>query len=110
MYMIALLEKDEMSKPKFQILKDQGFTDILEMVKFKDEMIWYLLSQVHGKFLWLDRPYKITKETICAITGFPQVKQTLGKRKISRNEVNKLIGTTFDNQSMRISTIRDKDV
>lgn len=73
---------------------NQGFTDILEMPEFEDEMIQYVLSRVHGEFMWLDRPYKITKEAICAIISLPQVGQTPDRRKIPNNEVNKLIGAT----------------
>lgn len=42
MYLSTLLNKDGLIKPEFQILKDQGFTDILEMLEFEDEMIWYM--------------------------------------------------------------------
>lgn len=97
MYMTNLLNKKGSMKPKFQILKDQGFTNILEMLEFEDEMIWYVLSHVHEEFMWLDRPYKITKETIRVIISFPQTGQTPGKNKISNNEVEKLAGATFDN-------------
>lgn len=108
--MTNLLDRIGLMKLEFQILKDQSFTDILEMSEFKDEMIWYVLSRVHGEFIWLDRPYKITKEDIHAITSFPQTDQTPRRKKIPKNEVEKLTGATFDNRSMRISTIRDKVV
>lgn len=42
-YMSTLLNKDGLIKLEFQIMKDQGFTNILEMPKFKDEMIGYVL-------------------------------------------------------------------
>lgn len=60
-YMSTLLNKDGLIKPKFQILKDQVFTNILEMPEFEDEMIRYMLSGVHGEFMWLDQSYNITK-------------------------------------------------
>lgn len=110
MYMITFLDKNGVIKLEFRHLKDQGFTDILEMPEFDDEIIQYVLSRVHGEFIWLDRPHKITKNVIRAITDLPQVGQRLDKKKISNNEVTKLTGATFDNRSMRISTIRDKDV
>lgn len=56
MYIITFLNQDGSMKLEFQIMKDQGFTDILEMSKFEDDMILYVLSQVHGEFIWLDRP------------------------------------------------------
>lgn len=97
MYLSILLNKDGFLKLEFQILKDQGFTNILEMPEFEDEMIRYVLSQVHGEFMWLDRTYKITKEAIHAIIGLPQVRQIPSRWKIPNNEVNKLIGATSDN-------------
>lgn len=110
MYMTNLLDRKGSMKPEFQILKDQGFTDILEIPKFEDEMIQCVLSHIHREFMLLDQPYKITKEAIRAITGLPQTSQTPGKKKISNIEVEKLTSITFDNRSMRIRTIKDKVV
>lgn len=73
MYLSTLLNKDGLTKPEFEILKDQGFTDILEMPEFEDEMIRYVLSRVHGEFIWIDWPYQITKEVIHSIINLPQV-------------------------------------
>lgn len=44
MYMSTLLNKDGLIKLEFQIMKDQGFTNIMEISKFEDEMIQYVLS------------------------------------------------------------------
>lgn len=44
MYLYTLLNKDGLIKLEFQILKDQGFTDILEIPEFQDEMIRCVLS------------------------------------------------------------------
>lgn len=110
MYMTTLLDKNGGIKPEFSHLKDQGFIDILEMLEFYHEIIRYVLSRVHGEFMWLEHPHKITKDAIWAITSLPQVGQRLDKKKISNNEVTKLTDATIDNRSMRISTIRDKDV
>lgn len=41
MYIGTLLNQDGSMKLEFQILKDQGFIDILEMPKFEDELIRY---------------------------------------------------------------------
>lgn len=44
MYIGTLLNQGGSMKLEFQILKDQCFTNILEMLKFEDELIWYALS------------------------------------------------------------------
>lgn len=44
MYLSTLLNKDGLIKLEFQILKDRGFINILEMPEFEDEIIRYVLS------------------------------------------------------------------
>lgn len=69
----------------------------------------YILSHVHDEFTWLDRPYKITKQVIHAVTCH----QTSGKpnlRKVMNPTVTKLTGAQFDNRSMTINNILDHDV
>lgn len=56
MYLSTLLNKGGLIQLEFQILKDQGFIDILEMLEFEDEMIQYVPSRVHGEFIWIDQP------------------------------------------------------
>lgn len=68
-----------------------------------------MLSRVHGEFIWLDRPHKITKEPIRAITSLPQVGQK-PEKKTSNDQINKLTSATSDSRSMRVITITDKDV
>lgn len=80
------------------------------MPGFDDEIFRYVLSRVHGEFMWLVQPHKITKDAIWEITSLPQVGQRPDKKEIYNNEVTKLTSATFNNWSMRISTIRDKDV
>lgn len=96
-------------KSEFKAIGDLGLTGIMYLLEFKDEDIRYILSRVHNEFIWLDKPYMITKEAIQAIIGLPRVRQEPGK-KISNTEVQKLTGSTLDNISMRISTITDSDI
>lgn len=71
----------------------------------------YILSCIHGEFIWLDRPYKITEEVIKNITylhkvgGFPDPRP-----KLSNIELCKLTDTTFDGRSMRGDDIKEMDV
>lgn len=96
-------------KPEYQYIEDLGFTNILDIPEFEDEIVRYVLSRVHGEFIWLDVLYKILKETIREITVLPQIGQCTEK-KVSNDQVNKIIKATFDKRSMRVSTITDKNI
>lgn len=78
-----------------------------------DEAEWvrYVLSYIHREFIWLDHPYKITKEVIKKVTCLHKIKGVPGTRcKLSNTELNKLIGATFDGMSMRADNVKDIDV
>lgn len=71
MYMSELLGDSGKVKPAYKHIEDLGFTDILDILEFKDKIIRYVLRGLHGEFIWLDRTYKITKESIRSITCLP---------------------------------------
>lgn len=71
MYMNELMGDSRKIKLEYQHSEDLGFIDILDILEFEDEIVRYVLSRVHGEFIWLDRPYKILKEAIRAITDLP---------------------------------------
>lgn len=78
-----------------------------------DEAEWvrYVLSCIHGEFIWLDRPYKITEEVIKNVTYLHKIGSVSGPRcKLSNIELNKLTRATFDGRSMRVDDFRDIDV
>lgn len=95
MYMNELMGDSSKIKPEYKHIEDLGFTGILDIPKFEDEIIQYILSKIHGEFIWLDNPYKITKEVIKAITSLSHIGQHLEK-KISNDQVNKLTDTTLN--------------
>lgn len=81
------------SNHQYQHIEYLGFTDILDIPEFEDEIVIYVLRRVHGEFMLLDRPYKITKEAIWAIRGLSLIGQHLDK-KVSNDFVRKIIGAT----------------
>lgn len=109
MYMRELMGDSRKIKHEYKHIKDLGFTGILDILEFEDEIIRYVLSRVHGELIWLDRPYKIMKEAIKAITGLSQIGQH-PEKKISNDQVNKLTGATSDRRSMRVNSITDRDI
>lgn len=94
MYMSELMGDSRKIKLKYQHIEDLGFTDILDIPEFEDEIVRYVLRRVHGEFIWLDIPYKISKEAIKVIIGLPQVGQH--PEKVSNDQVNKITGATSD--------------
>lgn len=96
-------------KPTYKHIEALGFINILDIPEFEDEIIRYVLSIVHGKFTWLDRPYKVTKEVIQEITGLASVGQHLDK-KVLNDFMNKITGATSVRRSMRIRTITNIDI
>lgn len=73
MYMSELMRDFGKIKPEYKNIEDLGFINILDIPKFEDEIVRYVLRRVHGEFIWLDRLYNISKEVIRAITGLPQI-------------------------------------
>lgn len=54
MYMNELMGEFGKIKLTYKHVKDLGFTDILDIPEFEDEIIIYVLSRVHGEFIWLN--------------------------------------------------------
>lgn len=109
MYMSELMGESGKIKPTYKHIEEKGFTNILDILEFEDEITRYVLRRVHGEFLWLKKPYKITKEAIQAIIGFPSVGQHLDK-KVSNDFMRKIIGATSDKRSIKVSTIINKNM
>lgn len=110
MFMNVITNKQGVIKPKHKIVEDLGFVDILHMPEFEDETVRYVLSRVHGEFLWLDSVYNITKEAIRVVIGLPSIGTRPEKKKIPNKEVMNLSGATSDNRSLKVSDITDNNV
>lgn len=77
-----------------------------------DEKEWvrYVLNKIHHEFIWLDQPYKITREAIRIVSFLNQTGDKLGLQKVTNPIVTKLTSAKFDGRSMKINTIKDDDV
>lgn len=81
------------------------------MPEFSVEVVYYVLSKIHGEFMWLDLVFKITKEAIRFVTGLPSTSSRPDKKKkIPKKEVMSLTRATYDNRSLRVNDIKDKNV
>lgn len=111
LYMNLITDKNGVVKSKHKVVEDLGFIDILHMPELSDEVVRYVLSRVHGEFMWLDSVFKITMEAIRDVTGLPSTSSRPDKKKkIPNKEVMSLTGATFDNRSPRVNDIKDKNV
>lgn len=70
----------------------------------------YILSHVHDEFIWLDKPYKITKQAIHAVTFLNQTSGKPNLRKVMNPTITKLTDSQFDIRSMMIDDILEHDV
>jgi len=68
------------------------------------------LSRIHDNFMWLNGPFKITKDAIRAVTrlhssgGIPVLKS------VKNQTLSEAIGSKFDKRAMTIDDISDPDV
>lgn len=75
-----------------------------------EKFVKLVLSKIHEKFLWIDRPHLITKEVIRDVTGLWD-KGTVPTLKYVKNEVvKKLIGVAFDKRALATKTITNPTV
>jgi len=55
-------------KPQYKALWDRHFGHYIHFPCFaEDEWVQYVLSRIHDKFMWLMRPFNITKDVIRAV-------------------------------------------
>lgn len=76
----------------------------------EDEWERYIMSRVHDEFMWLDRPYKITKHVVHVVTCLHQTSRKPNLRKVTNPTVIKLTGAQYDNKSMTIDDILENEV
>lgn len=53
MYMNELMGESSKIKPAYKHIEDLGFTNILDILEFEDEIVRHVLRRVHGEFIWL---------------------------------------------------------
>lgn len=70
----------------------------------------YILSRIHDEFIWLDKPYKITKNAIQAVTCLNEIGEILSLRNVKNMIVIEVTGSQHDSRSMTISDIVEYDV
>lgn len=98
-------------KPDFKSLKDKCFIQFVNFLIF-DELEWvkYILSKVRDEFIWLDKPYKITKNEIKVVTCLNATGEVPGLRNVKNTIVTEVTNSQHDSRSMTISDIIEYDV
>jgi len=98
-------------KPKYKGIQEKHFDQFIHFPCFEeDEWVRYVLSRVHDNFLWLKRPYKITKEAIRAVTGLYSSGGIPVLKSVKNDIVTEATGSKFDKRAMTIEDIIDLDV
>lgn len=98
-------------KPEYIRVYEKGFHNAVYFLEdFEEEHVSIIRSRVHGRKIYLDRSYNITKEAIHVVTSFYQTGEVLELRKILQNTVIELTKTTYDAHATSISNIQDEVV
>lgn len=80
------------------------------LVFHEPEWVRYILSRVHDEFIWLDKPYKITKNAIQVVTCLKASGEVLGLSNVKNTIVTEVTSSQHDKKSMKISDIIEYDV
>lgn len=98
-------------KLEFKALEENKFVQVVRFpVFYENEWVWYVLSRIHDKFMWLNQSCKITKDVIqvvtsrCSSGGFPLL------RSVMNQMVTDATGSRFDKRAITINDIAEPDV
>lgn len=65
---------------------------------------------MHDEFMWLDKPHKITKTKIKAVTYLNSTGEVLGLRNVKTKTVMEVTHSQFDKREMTINDIIEYDI
>lgn len=98
-------------KLEFKTLEDKKIVQFAKFPIFEeDEWVRYMLISVHDEFIWLDVPFKITKEAICVVTRLNSIGRLLVLKSVKNDKVTEAIGSQWDRKEMMIDDIATMDV
>lgn len=81
-------------KLEFKLIEEKGFTQFIKFLVFDEpEWVRYILSRMHDEFMWLDKPHKITKSAIKAVTCLSLVDEVPTLRNVKIQKVTKVISS-----------------
>lgn len=97
---------------KFEHIKIKGLTEALVYPRvFKPQWVKLVLSRVHDDFMWLqEQPFKITKEIIHLITGYPIYDHARAQKMISQKELISLTGVDSDYRGLKLNNVIDAEL
>lgn len=102
----SLCDNKGILKEQFRSVADKGFHHGINFIdNFNDELVRFVLSQIHDQFMWLDRPHKITKEAIHVVIGFCSTGEVSLLSSVLKNDVEKIIGSRWDGKTMMVNKI-----
>lgn len=92
---------------KYEHIKIKGLTEALTYPHvFKAQWVKLVLSRVHDDFMWLEeQPFKITKEIIHLITGYPIYDHARAQKMISQKELITLTRVESDCRGLKLNNV-----
>jgi len=110
-YHKELIDESLELKPQYKAIQDKHFGQCIHFPYFaKDEWVWYVLSRVHDNFMWLNRPFKITKDAIKVVTGLHSSKGLPVLKSVKNQTVSEATRSKFDKRAMTIEDITNPDI
>jgi hypothetical protein len=105
----VLIGDDFKLKPKYVSLMEKKLDVWNEFPNFYYEDEWekYVLSRIHEKFMWLDIPHIIKKDSIRVVIGLCSIRLVMALKEVKKEVVMKLINEKFDNFSLIVNNIDD---
>lgn len=105
-------EKHITYKLEYKYIAKKGLDISKDFLDFCGDHKWVRisLSRIHDDVMYLDKPYKITKDAIRAMIGLCTTRPLLVMKDITSWTINKLIGSRFDNKIMMVDDIKESGV
>lgn len=95
----------------FKNLEEKCFIQLVHFPIFDEpEWVGYVLRKIHDEFLWLDKPYKITKKAIQEVTYLSATGIVPKLWHVKNTIVMEVTSLNHNNRSMTISEIVEHDV
>lgn len=102
---------EEIGKDDLKEIETTTLARAMDIPKnFKKELVKFMLSQVHNEYMWLDKPYKITKEVIERVTRFNDIGEKMTTRMHIIEEVAKKTRCYLDGRMCTLKDILDRKV
>lgn len=111
LYSKQMLNENFKLKSEYKVLEEKSFVQFVKFPLFdENEWVRYVLSRMHDEFMWLNKPFKITKNAIRVITGLYSFGDIPKLKSMKNQIVTDTTSSKFDRRAMTINDILEHDV